>query len=395
MRVGINARFLQCPGTGSGQHLIHLLEALARRGDENEYVLLGPGPRARLEDPTGVSDLVARFQAARPSTPAAERLQRLLWEQVRMARVARREDVDVLHSPYFAAPLRLPCPTVVTIHDVITLILPEYRDRLMNRAYTAVVSRAARKAHAIIAVSECSKRDIARALDVPAERIHVIGNAIDSTFHPVEDDEERAAVQARLGLPDHYVLAGLGFDSRKNLLRVVEAYARLSPPTRAAFPLVIAGRAHMVGHPLYPDPRPSIAALGVGDNVTLCGEVLEADKPALYSGATLFVWPSLYEGFGVPVLEAMACGAPVLTSDSSSLPEVTGDAARLVDPSDVEQIATALAELLSDEATRKELRARGLKRAAGFSWDRVAEQTVNVYREVAAGGVRGLRPELQ
>lgn len=384
MRVGINARFLQYPGTGSGQHLIHLLEALARRNDDNEYILLGPGPTARLSDPRSVPELIPRFQAVRPRSPYAERLQRLLWEQVGIVSTACRDGVDVLHSPYFSAPLRLPCPTVVTIHDVITLILPEYRERMMNRVYTALVSRTVKQAHAVIAVSECSKRDVARVLRIPSERIHVVGNAIDSAYRPIEDAAERAALRSRLGLPERYVLAGLGFDIRKNLLGVVEAYARLSPPTRAAFPLVIAGRAHMVGHRLYPDPRPTIEALGVGDTVILVGEIAEAEKPALYSGATLFVWPSLYEGFGVPVLEAMACGAPVLTSNTSSLPEVAGNAGRLIDPTDVGAIADALGELLTDEKLRSNLRARGLQRAAEFSWDRVAEQTVDVYREALA-----------
>jgi glycosyltransferase involved in cell wall biosynthesis len=384
MRVGINARFLQYPGTGSGQHLIHLLEALARREEECEYILLGPGPRVKLGAAGDIDRLVSRFQAARPSTAGAERLQRLLWEQLRIGRAARNENVDVLHCPYFSAPVRLPCPTVVTIHDVITLMLPEYREHLMNRAYTALVAQTTRRAHAIIAVSECSRRDIVRVLDIPADRVHVIGNAIDATFHPVDDPAERAAMRARLSLPTKFILAGLGFDARKNILGVVEAYSRLSPATRAEYPLVIAGRAHMVGHPLYPDPRPRISALGIQNDVILCGEVQEADKPALYSSATLFVWPSLYEGFGVPVLEAMACGVPVVTSNSSSLPEVTGDAARLVNPTNIEEITSAVHELLSDARLRAELIDRGLKRAATFSWDRVAEQTVTVYRELAA-----------
>lgn len=381
MRVGINARFLQYPATGSGQNLVHLLESLARRGDDNEYLLLGPGPRARVSRVENVPELVARFQSSKPRSPMAERVQRLLWEQIQIVSTARQERIDVLHSPYFSAPLQLPCPTVVTIHDVITLILPEYRERLMNRLYTSLISRAVQRVQAVIAVSECSARDVHRVLGIPSERIRVIGNAIDATYRPVTDAQELARVRTRLDLPADYLLYLGGFDLRKNLLRVVEAFAQLPEQTRANYPLVIAGRPHLAGHPLYPDPRPTIDKLGVRNTVRLVGEIDDADKPALYSGATLFVWPSLYEGFGIPVLEAMACGVPVITSNSSSLPEVVGDTGRLVSPNDVAEIAQAIAQLLDDRAAREDLRARALARAGTFSWDRVAEQTLNVYAE--------------
>ncbi len=382
MQVGINARFLQYPATGSGQHLVHLLEALVRRQDgDMTYHLLGPGPRATLCDPSDIPPLVAQYQAQRPRSAPAERLQRLIWEQAGLTRAAREEGVDVLHAPYFSAPIMLPCPTVVTVHDVITLMLPEYREHLMNRLYTALIAHTVRQARLIIAVSECSKRDISQVLGIPPERIRVIGNAIDAEGYPSHDPNALAALRARLHLPDQYLLAGLGFDARKNLLRVIEGYAQLPAATRQAYPLVIAGRAHLLGHPLYPDPRPAIAALGVRDTVLLVGDVSEDEKPVLYGGATLFIWPSLYEGFGVPVLEAMACGAPVITSNTSSLPEVAGDAGLLIDPTDASAITRAITHLLADTDVRSDLSARGRERARQFSWDHVAEQTVQVYRE--------------
>lgn len=384
MRVGINARFLQHPSTGSGQNLRHILARFAARHHQNEYILLGPGPRERLAHPDELPTQLERFRAARPATPTGERIQRLMWEQLGSPAAARGERVHLLHVPYFSAPLLRPCPTVVTIHDVITLILPEYRERLVNRLYTALVSRAVRNVEAVIAVSECSARDIHRVLGVPRNRIHVIGNAVDSELRPVEDSARASAVRARLGVPERYVLYLGGFDARKNLRRILEAYASLPAGLRAAYPLVIAGGAHLVGHPLYPDPRSVVDQLGLHAHVRLIGEVGDADKPVLYSGASVFVWPSLYEGFGMPVLEAMACGAPVITSTTSSLPEVAGDAARLVDPTSVAAISTALGELLESEPLRAEMRGRSLARASEFSWEEVAQRTLGVYESVLA-----------
>jgi glycosyltransferase involved in cell wall biosynthesis len=271
---------------------------------------------------------------------------------------------------------------VVTIHDVVTLLLPEYRERWINRLYTSIVALAARKAAAIIAVSETTKRDVSRVLGIAPDRIRVIGNAVDAQFRPVEDRQCLDALRARYGLPPQFILYLGGFDVRKNLARLLEAYARMSPALRAAYPLVIAGRAFLLGHPLYPDPHSAVERLGLDDAVRFVGEIAQEDTPALYSAATLLAWPSLYEGFGLPVLEAMACGTPVVTSSTSSLPEVAGDAARLVDPRDVDAMATAITTLLEDSDARAQLVERGLRRAAEFTWDRVAATTVDVYHSV-------------
>jgi glycosyltransferase involved in cell wall biosynthesis len=169
---------------------------------------------------------------------------------------------------------------------------------------------------------------------------------------------------------------------RKNVPRLIEAYGRLPERLRREYQLVIAGRYQNLGHPLYPDPRETVRRLGLEGNVIFTGQVREQDKAPLFSAATVFAFPSLYEGFGIPVLEAMACGTPVVTSNTSALPEVAGDAGLLVDPYDTDAISQALAELLENQARRDELARRGLERARRFTWHQVAEQTVRVYKEI-------------
>jgi glycosyltransferase involved in cell wall biosynthesis len=247
------------------------------------------------------------------------------------------------------------------------------------------VSAGARRADAVITVSECSKRDIVKLLGLAPQRIHVIGNAVDDRFFPVRDAWLLASVRERYGIGSRFILYFGGFDLRKNVPRIIDAYWRLPDPLRREYQLVIAGRYQHLGHPLYPDPRETVQRLGLEGNVVFTGQIREQDKAPLYSAATVFAFPSLYEGFGMPVLEAMACGTPVLTSNLSALPEVAGDAGLLVDPYDADAISTGLAELLESQSRREELSRRGLERARRFTWHQVAEQTLHVYRQIVCG----------
>lgn len=387
MRIGMNALFLQRPTTGSGQHLFHLLKGLDACDTENTYALLSP--RFRRAYPMAYPRLTEseRFRNVEGWSAVVrfnENLEKLWWEQVGLPHACYTEGVDLLHNPYFAAPVFCPLPTVVTIHDVIPLILKEYAWRRQSRAYTWLVSQSAKRARAIIAVSECSKRDIVRTLHIPADRIHVIGNAVDEELKPVTDQWQLAKVRERYGIGPRYILYFGGFDLRKNVPRLVRAYAALPETLRRDYQLVIAGRIHQLGHPLYPDPRPLVRELGLDEQVVFTGPFREQDKASLLSGATTFLFPSLYEGFGIPALEAMACGAPVITSNGSSLPEVVGDAGCLIDPMDQDSITGAIGDLLESPDQRAELSARARERAARFSWRQVAEQTVEVYRRVRA-----------
>ena len=385
MRIGVNALFLQKPATGSGQHLYHLLEGLDAHDRSNAYVLLSP--RFRRANPVRFPNLSDRFRNVEVWTKMArlgENVEKVWWEQVGLLQGAGREGIDLLHCPYFAAPLVRLHPTVVTIHDVIPLVLPEYRRRETSRIYSQLVSFTSKRADAIIAVSEHSRRDIVRVLGIPADKISVIGNAVHPGYYPITDSWLLAAVRERYNVARKYILYFGGFDSRKNVQRIIRSYAALPAPLRAEYQLVIAGRLHLLGHPLYPDPRPLVRELDLGDRIIFTGQIREQDKAPLYSGATLFVFPSLYEGFGMPVLEAMACGAPVITSRLSALPEVVGDAGALVDPYSEPAITETMGELLADPKRRSELGARARARSRNFSWRQVAEQTVRVYEQVKA-----------
>jgi glycosyltransferase involved in cell wall biosynthesis len=249
--------------------------------------------------------------------------------------------------------------------------------------YFSLVSRGAQHADGVITVSECSKSDIVRILGLPPDRVHVIGNAVDDSLYPVRDAWLLSSVRERYGINGRFILYFGGFDLRKNVPRLIEAFSLLPAHVRERYQLVIAGRYQHLGHPLYPDPRETVQQLGLESQVVFTGQIREQDKAPLYSAATAFAFPSLYEGFGMPVLEAMACGTPVLTSNVSALPEVAGEAGYLVDPYSPEAISEGLLHLLEDQPLRDALSHRGLDRASQFTWRQVAEQTVRVYRQFA------------
>ena len=381
MRIGINALFLQKPATGMGTHLLHLLEGLdALEEKDQQYVLLAPRfRRAYTVRAPQLSDRFREVEVVSALARLGENVEQVWWEQIGIVRAGVQEHVDLLHSPYWSNPLWSPWPTVVTVHDVIQFVLPEYAWRKISRVYFGIVSRGARRADAIITVSECSKRDIVKLLNVPPERIHVIGNAVDESLHPVRDAWLLASVRERYGIGPHFILYFGGFDLRKNVPRLIEAYARMPERLRREYPLVVAGRYQNLGHPLYPDPRATVERLGLQGQVVFTGQFREQDKAPLLSAATVFIYPSLYEGFGVPVLESMACGTPLVTSNRSALPEVAGDAALLVDPLDTESIADGLRRITSEADLRAELIQRGRTRAEGFTWDKAVAETWRVY----------------
>jgi glycosyltransferase involved in cell wall biosynthesis len=400
VRIGINGYFLREPWTGMGQHLAQLLTALdAREAGDERYDLLVPrfpGEPSRLTGGgaglprtpmTALGPLTRRFSATEASVGPRRlpvQLAKLWWEQAGIVLAGRRARIDLLHSPYWTNPLWSPWSTVVTVHDVIQLVLPEYQMLARQRVYFGLVTRALRRATAIITVSECSRRDLVRTVGVPRERVFVVENAIPASLQRVTDQAQVDAVRARYGLGERFVLYLGANDLRKNLNRLIRAYAALPRSLRDTHQLVVAGRQWPHDHPLYPDPRRVVRELGLEDRVVFTGGIPEEEKAPLLSAATVFAFPSLYEGFGIPVLEAMACGTPVLTANSSSLPEVTGDAAVLVDPTDVEAISQGLAGLLESPERRQELAQLGIERASRYRWSGVAERTVQVY-EWASG----------
>ena len=297
-----------------------------------------------------------------------------LWTHVRLSWEMARQPPDVLFVPAHVLPLVHPRSSVVTVHDLGYLYYPGAHP-LLDRLYLDLSTRYnARAASRVIAVSQATKDDLVEHCGIEPDKITVVYSGCDETMQPVEDEATIEKVKARYGIRGDYVLYVGTLQPRKNLGRLLEAYAMVRKQTkRGERPcLVIAGRKGW----LYDQITQHVERLGLESEVILPGYVPQDDLPTLLSGARLFVFPSLYEGFGLPVLEAMACGTPVLCSNVSSLPEVAGRAALLIDPLDVASMAEAMNRLLQDEGLRARLVERGLRQVRQFSWDRCARQTL-------------------
>ncbi len=382
MKIGINALFFQYPATGSGQYMIHLLAALAQADTQNDYVLLGPQP----VDGQNNSTFPYEVQAVPGIVGGNENIQKVVWEQITGPAAAHKAGVDIFHVPYFAPPLLPRTPTVVTIHDVIPMRLPAYQPDTKVKAYMRLVASAAHKATMVITVSQHAKQDMVDALKLPAERIRVIYEAAGDEYRPVTDAATLARVRAKYGLGERYIFYLGGLDQRKNVPQLVRAFAHLHGQLGDdSLQLLIAGNPDKQKGPLFPDPRPVAADLGMAGQIVY-RFIDEEDKPAMYSGASLFVFPSLYEGFGLTPLEAMSCGAPVVCSNRTSLPEVVGDAALLVDPDDTRALTEAMRRVLENPELQRDLRARSLARAERFSWNKTANETITVYEETFTRG---------
>ncbi len=367
MDVLISGWFWGEKQTGSGQYLHRLFDALHEIAPRDRFrLLLKPNARAA---PPGA--LAARLRLR-------GNLTKLWFEQVTAPRAAAASGASVLHVPYWAPPAFSPVPTVVTIHDLIPRILPEYRGNLMVRTYTALVSLTARRAALILTDSEASRRDIMSHLGIPSDRVRRIWLAADRRYRP-SNREEMDRVRRKYGLPRSYLLYLGGFDVRKNLRTLVEAWkmAGLQDVN-----LVVAGKLPGKDSPFTPDPR-RLAAEAGAEGIVFPGWIDEEDKPGVYSGATAFLFPSIYEGFGLPVLEAMSCRTPVIASDSSSLPEIVGTAGLLLPPTEPERWAEAMISIVTDPDLRDRLAAEALERAAMFDWEKTARQTYLAYAEAA------------
>jgi glycosyltransferase involved in cell wall biosynthesis len=375
MRIAFDGTTLRPGRTGVGYYTEHLLHHLAARAGDDELVVISNRP----VDTT--RPLPARVEVA----SSAWWLPRMLWMQTEAPRILRRAHVDVVHFTNGMVPLASPVPTVVTIHDMSLTLYPRYhpaRRVLLNRP---LVDIAARRADAIITVSQSAKRDIVRLYNLPPDRVHVVHEAAAPAFRPVHDSIERDRVRRRYSLADRFILYVGTIEPRKNLPKLIEGFARRRKSGDLPHQLVCAGPYGWLSR----DIEDRIERLQVEDAIRFTGYVPFEDLPVLYSLAEMFVFPSLYEGFGLPVIEAMACGTPVVTGHVAALAEVAGGAVEHVDRLDAESLGEAMVALARSRERRENLSALGLQRAHFFSWDRAARETLEVYRQAAGAGRGG------
>ena len=389
MRIAIDYTPAIRQGAGIGRYTRGLVNALIEMDAENEYVLLVVGKvleaRGNTEHATRntkpgqhLASLPPNFHLRR--LPLPHRLVTIAWHRLRLPLPAELfvGPVDIFHSPDFVLPPLRRARGLITVHDLAFLRAPECADPGLRAYLTTAVPRSIARSDRILADSLSTKRDLMELLNVPGKRISIVPAGVEPRFRPIEteDEGELERVRRRYSLDEPFILSLGTLEPRKNYVRLIEACAQLRRRLPSAPSLIIAG-----GHGwLYEDILAAAKRHGNG-SVRSLGFVPDEDLPALYTLAKLFAFPSLYEGFGLPPLEAMACGTPVVCSNRPSLPETVGDAALMVDAEDIEGLAAAMQRALEDEKLRTEMIAKGLAQAKRFTWKKAAEKLLNAYRE--------------
>lgn len=380
VEVALNGLLLDSPYSGTATYTRGLVPALVQAAPDLSFRLF-----VRDADGGDLGVPVTRLRSHLRHLPvgsAAERADKLAWETVLwpMASVRRRE--TLMHSLYFAAPVVKPLPTVVTIHDVIPLVVEGYHRSRSSRLYSDLMGHAVQSARAIITVSEHARQDILRVLRPPHDRVFVTQEAVDERFLADPEPGERDRIAGRYRLPHRYVLYIGGSERRKNLETLVRAWKLVVSHMRSLDIGLVLVATFPKPDSLYPDTPGLIRELGLDRDVTLVPSVAEDDKPALYRSALAFCFPSTYEGFGLPPLEAMTSRTPVIASHATSVPEVVGEGGLLLDPLDVPTWADALRTVVDSVHERRRLQEAGFRRARRFSWQYTAQQTADVYRWV-------------
>lgn len=378
MHVAINAQLLSFSRShrsgGISRYIYHLLQGLAGLRTPHRFTAFVPDLPASTD---GWEQAQLRLRSSiwptdRPAT-------RIVWEQVILPRILRRSGAELLHATGYVSPLLWRGPSVVTVCDLSFIRFPRLFNRA-NRTYLRLftpisVKRAAR----VLTISEHTRQDVIRLLGAAPDRVSVTYCGVDERFRPIDPDGV-AEYRRRRGLPEHFILYLGTLEPRKNVATLLRAYARLRAKNAIAHHLVLAGAPGWQ----YQGVFDTLSSLGIGEYVHIPGFVDESEQTLCYNAADLFVYPSLYEGFGLPVLEAMACGVPVVSSNAASLPEVVGDAGILVEPLDEPMLAEAIVQVLSDASLRDRMRLAGLEHAERFSWASMAHKTLEHYERAFA-----------
>lgn len=382
LRVAINAHLVSFGQTyrnaGVSRYTYTLLDGLSRTDADQRYDVFVNRAEAETEA-AGSLSVNGRLQLVPGQWSTKRPAQRVLWEQTTLPEELRRRHIDVFHSPVNVLPLRLPCASVVTVLDLAFMHFPQYfrpARRIYQRTFT---TRSARRATLVVTIAESTKRELVERFATPEERVRVIYPAIDADYRPERDLRRQAEFRARHDLPERYLLFLGTLEPRKNLETLVEAYARLRALDESVPPLVLAGAKGWYYQSLFE----RVQALGLERHITFAGYVSRDEQPLWYAGADLFIYPSVYEGFGLPIAEALACGTPTITSNVSSMPEAGGPVAIQVDPNDREGLAHAMRRVLADPMARERALIEGPRWTRRFTAERMVADYVDVYREAA------------
>jgi len=375
MHIAINGWFWNQQSTGSGQYVRNLVSYLKKVDRDLDISLILP---PHIQSPNGVPDGVHVVETGKSGN--ASKLRKVWFEQRTFPQMAQKVNADIAHVPYWGTPLSCPVKLVTSVLDVIPLLYPIYNQGTMTSLYTSLVSTAVKGSAEIITISETAKLDIEEQLNIPEEDITVTYLAHDERFHPRMGAEKDEAVREKYDLPEQFVLYLGGFDWRKRVNDLLLAYTYVGQADGDNVPLVLAGPEPDWTNPLFPDLKAYIKELDIENYVQWIGFVDEADKPSLYRMADVFVFPSVYEGFGLMALEAMASGTPVVTSDAIVFEEVLEDGAYIVD--NPREMAGAIIALLIQEPLRETMVNQGLAMATNYSWRKTAKETLAVYERV-------------
>lgn len=376
MLIGIDAHAIGSQLTGNETYIKNLIPALARSDPDTHFVLFFTREQTAREWRDRFRNV--RVHVLRPATP-------YLRIPISLPISAHRLRLDLLHVQYIAPPF-CPMPFVTTIHDISFEHFPRFFTKHERVMFRWLIRDSARRARSVLTVSEYSRQDLMRSYGLGPERLVLTPNGVAENFRPIPASPERDKRLRRYGIDSGYLLSVGALQPRKNLSRLIGAYLRFRErDEEQACKLVVVGKKGW----LYKDIFRSARHSRFVDDIIFTGYVADDDLPAIYSAASAFVYPSIFEGFGLPVLEAMACGVPVATSNCSSLPEVAGDAALSFDPLDEDAMTQSISRLVRDEALRERLRKSGLERAKKYSWDETARLTLNAYR-AALGRLGGV-----
>lgn len=371
MRVGIDATAIPPQPMGAGRYILYLIQELVNLDTQFEYVVFAQSYlRSHLNDQVREKIQIRWIKNMSPAY-------RLIWEQTAFLNLIRQMKLDLLHSPHYTMPLNSPVPCVVTFHDMSFFIHPQKHTFSKRYFFPWIMERSSRKAEIIITDSESTRRDAIRFLGIDPEKITTVHLGYQEIFRKITDLDRLSSVRRKYQLPQRYIYYAGNIEPRKNVHLLLSAFERL---VEEGFPhhLVLTGGLGW----MYEDVLAQINNMRAQDRVHRVGHVPSIDLPAIYNLAEVFVYPSAYEGFGLPPLEGMACGTPVITSNISSMPEFVGDAGLLIPPNDEAALFQAIKRVLDDGELRQKLQKAGPKRAAEFTWKHTAEKTQNIYQQV-------------